>query len=48
MSLSRLIWFPDWSPKIESRNVVLAHAYAYASASASASDTASASASAYA
>ena len=38
MILSRLFWFPDWSPKIESRNVVFAHAYAHASAS----DTASA------
>ena len=50
MILFRLFWFPDGSPKIESRNVVFAHSYAYASASApaSASDTASASASAYA
>ena len=44
MILSRLFWCPDRSPKIESRNVVFAHAYAYASASASASDTGSASA----
>ena len=44
MIRSRLFSFPNWSPKIESRNVVFAHAYAYAyaSAHASASDTVSA------
>ena len=26
MTLSRLSQFPDWTPKIESRNLVLAHA----------------------
>ena len=26
MILSPLFWFPDWTPKIESRNVVFAHA----------------------